>query len=76
MYIPILLNISVLLDVQANLPEISPFFFCQIETKDTKVRSLRQTPFTKDILIKIRTRTVNSSKLTTVLVRFLMNESL
>jgi len=28
MYIPILLNISVLLDVQANLPETSPFFVC------------------------------------------------
>ena len=26
--IPILFNISVLLDVQANLPETSPFFVC------------------------------------------------
>ena len=29
-YIPILFNISVLLDVQANLPETSPFLFAQM----------------------------------------------
>ena len=35
MYIPILFNISVLLDVQANLPETSPFFSAQMALMST-----------------------------------------